>query len=101
LVSIFEPQTDIIVKGFLDVQFGHKMSLSSESHGVITHLSIEEGNTADSELFMPVLTSHQLPNATVVDGGYVSQANVTQGRMLGIKRVLFHKAVGLSLQAMG
>ena len=106
LVSIFEPHTDIIVKGFRDVQYGHKINLSSESHGFITHLSIEEGNTADSELFMPVLASHQLifnqlPNATVADGGYASQANVTQGRMLGIKRVVFHKPVGLSLQAMG
>ncbi len=82
------------------------MNLSSESHGFITHLSIEEGNPADSELFMPVLTSHQtifnqLPKATVADGGYASKANIIQGRAMGIKRVVFHKPVGISLQAMG
>jgi IS5 family transposase len=29
-VSLFEPHTDIIVKGFRDVQYGHKINLSSE-----------------------------------------------------------------------
>ena len=106
IVSLFESHTDIIVKGFRDVQYGHKINLSSESQGFITHLSIEDGNPADVDLFMPVLEFHQLkfnqlPCATVADGGYASQANVTQGRALGIKRVVFHKPVGLSLQAMG
>ena len=31
----------------------------------------------------------------------VSQENVTKGRGLGVKRVVFHKPVGLSLHAMG
>jgi len=106
IVSLFEPHTDIIVKGFRDVQYGHKINLSSEKSGFITYLSIEKGNPADSDLFMPVLDFHQsklgrLPGSVVADGGYASKANVEKGRGLGVKRVVFHKPVGISLQAMG
>jgi len=106
IVSIFEPHTDIIVKGFRDVQYGHKINLSSDKSGFITYLSIEDGNPSDKELFMPVLHAHQekfncLPEAIVCDGGYASLDNVSEGRGLGIKRVVFHKRVGISYHAMG
>ena len=106
IVSLFESHTDIIVKKFRDVQYGHKINLSSEKNGFITYLSIEKGNPSDTELFIPVLDFHQsklgrLPGSVVADGGYASQANVKEGRGLGVKRVVFHKPVGLSLRAMG
>lgn len=31
IVSIFEPHTDVIVKGFRDIQYGHKINLSTET----------------------------------------------------------------------
>ena len=106
LVSLFEPHTDIIVKGFRDVQYGHKINLSSERRGFITYLSIEKGNPSDKDLFLPVLDFHKstlkaLPGSVVADGGYASQANVAEGRSKGIKRVVFNKRVGLTNQAMG
>jgi IS5 family transposase len=106
LVSLFEPHTDIIVKGFRNVQYGHKINLSSERGGFITYLSIEKGNPSDKDLFLPVLDYHQstlkgLPNSVVADGGYASQTNVTKGRGKGIKHVVFNKRVGLTNQAMG
>jgi len=106
IVSLFESHTDIIVKGFRDVQYGHKINLSTERKGFITYLSIEDGNPSDKELFMPVLYAHQkhfdcLPESVVADGGYASQTNVSKGRGLGIKRVVFHKRVGISFHAMG
>lgn len=106
IVSLFESHTDIIVKGFRDVQYGHKINLSSEVSGFITALSIEEGNPSDSTLFLPVLDYHrsvlgQLPRSVVADGGYASQANVAAGRAMGLKHVVFHKPVGVSLTAMG
>ncbi len=55
IVSLFEPHTDIIVKGFREVLYGHKINLSSDRKGFITYLSIEKGNPSDKELFMPVL----------------------------------------------
>jgi IS5 family transposase len=57
-------------------------------------------------LYIPVLDYHQslfgaLPRATVAECGYASQNNVDRDRQRGIKRVVFHKRVSISLQAMG
>jgi IS5 family transposase len=106
IVSLFEPHTDIIIKGFRDVQYGHKINLSTEKHGLITGLSIEKGNPADSERFLPMLHTQQkifnkLPQSVVCDGGYASKENVKNGRALGIQHVVFHKRVGISYLAMG
>lgn len=106
IVSLFEPHTDIIIKGFRDVQYGHKINLSTEKHGLITCLSIEEGNPSDSEQFLPMLYAQQkifnkLPQSVVCDGGYASKDNVKKGRALGIQHVVFHKRVGISYLAMG
>ena len=106
IVSIFEEHTDIIIKGFRDVQYGHKVNLSTEENGFITHFSIENGNPGDKELFLPVLAAHEkhynhLPSSTVCDGGYASKKNVTDGRAMGLKHVVFHKRVGISYQDMG
>ncbi|VAW70010.1 hypothetical protein MNBD_GAMMA10-1991 [hydrothermal vent metagenome] len=65
-VSLFEPHTDIIVKGARDVQYGHKMNLSSDSSGFITYACIEKGNPSDKELFVPVLNAHQENYQTLV-----------------------------------
>jgi len=106
IVSLFESHTDIIIKGFRDVQYGHKINISSEKSGFITYLSIEKGNPSDTDLFIPVLDFHRsklgrLPHSVVADGGYASQVNVAEGRYMGVKRVVFHKPVGLPLRAMG
>ncbi|NRB39484.1 MAG: hypothetical protein HRU20_13605 [Pseudomonadales bacterium] len=59
IVSIFEPHTDLIVKGFRDIQYGHKINLASDRQGFITYLGIEDGNPADSERFLPVVKAHE------------------------------------------
>lgn len=106
IVSLFESHTDVIVKGFRDVQYGHKINLSSDAGGFITYLSIEDGNPADSTLCMPVLKAHRdaykiLPSTFVADGGYASQDNVMQSRKMGVKRAVFNKKRGLTYHAMG
>jgi IS5 family transposase len=80
--------------------------LSSEKNGFITYLSIEDSNPSDKDLFLPVLELHQsilqtIPDAVVADGGYASRKNVAEGRDVGVKRVVFHKPVGASLQEIG
>ena len=106
IVSIFEEHTDVIVKGFRDTHYGHKVNLSTEENGFITYFSIEDGNPADKDLFLPVLKMHEdkynrLPTSVVCDGGYASKKNVSDGRSLGLKHAVFHKRVGISYQAMG
>ena len=106
IVSLFEPHTDIIVKGQRDVQFGHKINLATQQDGFITYCRIEEGNPADALLYMPVLDASQsdyqsVPNAVVADGCYASQENVKLAKALGVKRNVFSKMVGLTLSDMG
>ena len=106
IVSFFESHTDIIIKGFRDIQYGHKINLSTEKRGLITCLSIENGNPSDSERFLPMLHAHQkifgtLPRSVACDSGYASKDNVAKGRALGIAHVVFHKRVGISYLSMG
>jgi len=106
IVSLFEPHTDIIVKGLRDVQFGHKINLATQQDGFITYCRIEQGNPADAVLYMPVLNARQsdyetVPNSAVADGCYASQANVKSAKALGVKRNVFSKMVGLTLTDMG
>lgn len=106
IVSLFEPHTDIIVKSLRDVQYGHKVNLATQADGFITYLTIEEGNTADSDMFLPVLDACEdlygrRPKEVVADGCYASQANVSKARKSGIARVVFNKMVGLTYKDMG
>jgi IS5 family transposase len=106
IVSLFEPHTDIIVKGGRDIQYGHKINLATDERGMITSLVIEEGNPSDADRFLPIIESHQAlygcyPETAVADGGYASKDNVTTGRGLGLKRVVFHKTRGITPRAMG
>jgi IS5 family transposase len=52
--SLLEAHTDIIIKAFRDFQYGHKINLSTEKHGLTTCLSIEKCGSADSERFFPM-----------------------------------------------
>lgn len=106
IVSIFEPHSDIIVKGLKDVHYGHKINLATDTQGLIVHLDILKGNPADKNLYLPVLESHQrlfgqLPHTTVADGGYASAANMDSARSNGVSRAAFHKRAGLGYHAMG
>ena len=106
IVSLFEPHTDIIIKGPREIEYGHKINLATERNGLITAVMIERGNPGDVERFIPLMQAHQsqygcVPTTTIADGGYASQDNIHKGKGLGIKRVGFHKKKGLSVSAMG
>ncbi len=58
IVSIFEEHTDIIVKGSRDIQYGHKINLSTGKIGLVLDVVIEEGNPADTDQCTPMLERH-------------------------------------------
>jgi IS5 family transposase len=106
IVSLFEEHTDIIVKGPRDVAYGHKINLSSDVEGFITHIAIEKGNPSDAERFISVIHGHldtfgDVPDSTVSDGCYASIGNIHEARSLGVNRVVFHKKCGISYSDMG
>lgn len=105
IVSLFEPHTDIIVKGQREVQYGHKLTLSSGASGLVLDMIIEHGNPADRVCLIPLLERHlthygQAPRDLAADGGYASAANLADAKSLGVAHVAFHKRVGLTVEAM-
>jgi IS5 family transposase len=105
IVSLFEPHADIIVKGGRDVQYGHKLNLTSGKSGLILDVVIEAGNPADSDRFLPMLERHiaaygRAPRQAAADGGYASGANLQRAKALGVRDIAFHKKVGLRIEDM-
>jgi hypothetical protein len=105
IFSLFEPHTDIIVKGGRDVQYGHKLNLTTGRSGLILDLVIEAGNPADSERFLPLLKRHIASHGGRPDRQpptVVSQAatNLAQAKALGVRDAAFHKKADLRVMDM-
>jgi IS5 family transposase len=105
IVSLFEPHADVIVKGSRDVEYGHKLNLTTGRSGLILDLVIESGNPADSERFLPMLERHiafygRAPHQAAADGGYASRHNLSQAKARGVKDMAFHKKAGLRIEDM-
>jgi IS5 family transposase len=102
IFSIFEPHTDIIVKGGREVVFGHKVNLVSGKSNLILHCDILKGNPSDSGLYQSatkaVIQNYGItPRDSVGDGGFASKENVKFAKSEGIINVVFNKIKG-SLQ---
>lgn len=105
VVSLYEPHSDIIVKGSRDTQYGHKINLTTGRKGLILDATIESGNPSDTDRYLPMLQRQveiygQLPAEIAADGGYASIANLTEAKALGVSEVAFQKKKGLSVEAM-
>jgi len=105
IVSLFEPHADIIVKGSRDVEYGHKLNLTTGRSGFILDLVIESGNPADSERFLPMRERHiaiygEAPRQAAADGGYANRHNLSQAKALGVCDMAFHKKAGLAIEDM-
>lgn len=105
LVSLFEEHADIIVKGSRDVEYGHKLNLTTGRSGMILDLVIEAGNPADKERLLPMLERHialygQAPRQAAADGGFASRANLATAKAWGVRDMAFHKKAGLSIEDM-
>ena len=102
VVSIFEPHTDIIVKGQRDVVYGHKIFLTTGKSNLIFDCAIKKGNPNDSEQFMPALQRHlerfgEAPKDVAADGGFASKTNGEDARGSGVQNVAFSALKGNTL----
>ena len=105
IVSIFEDHTDIIVKGSRDVQYGHKINLSTGRSGLILDVVIEQGNPADVDRLLAMLDRHidvygKAPRQMAADGGYASVENLREAKARDVDDVVFHKKRGLNVEDM-
>jgi len=102
IFSIYEQHTDIIVKGSREVEFGHKINLSTGKSNLILDCEIFKGNPSDKTLYQQtidrVIDNYDIiPRDSVTDGGFASKENAEFSIERGIVNVVFNKVVG-SLQ---
>ncbi len=102
VLSIFEPHTDIIIKNRREVEYGHKLCLTSGASGLVTDLVIEQGNPADSELAVRMVERQaeiygRVPRQIAFDGGFASKQNLADIKAAGVKDVAFSKRRGLKV----
>lgn len=100
LVSIFEEHTDILVKGQREVEYGHKVFVSTGASSLILDCIIEDGNPADKTLAIAMVDRHierhgVAPKQAAFDGGFASQANLRDMKERGVEDVMFSKTCGL------
>ena len=105
VVSIFEPHTDILVKGRRDVLYGHKVCLTGGASSLIVDCVIEEGNPADATLVDRTLERQielfgRAPRQACFDGGFASKANIATAKALGVEDIAFHKKRGIAISEM-
>jgi len=99
LFSIYEQHTDIIVKGSREVQFGHKINLSTGKSNLILSCEVLRGNPSDKDLFQPTLEKvigdyGIIPRDSATDGGYATKLNAAYAQAKGITNIVFNKVVG-------
>lgn len=104
IFSIYELHTDIIVKGSREVQFGHKVNLTTGKSNLILDCEVLRGNPSDRILFQPTVSRviegyRTVPRDIATDGGYASLENLEYAKRRGIANVVFNKVVG-SLRSM-
>jgi IS5 family transposase len=99
LFSIYEQHTDIIVKGSREIQFGHKINLSSGKSNLILSCDVLRGNVSDKDLYQPtidkVIADYGItPRDIATDGGYATKVNAAYAKEKGIVNIVFNKIVG-------
>ena len=100
VVSLFEPHTNIIVKGGRGTHYGHKVNFATGRSGLALDVVVEDGNPADSARCLPMLARHvehygAAPTHAAFDGGYASRENLKAAKALGMTHAVFHKKRGM------
>jgi IS5 family transposase len=96
LFSIFEPHTDILVKGQREKEFGHKVLITRGDSNLILDHAVLEGNPNDKTLLIPSIATiisqyGKVPESTSNDGGFISQENINACQKQGIINIVFTK----------
>jgi IS5 family transposase len=105
IVSIFEPDTDIIVKDSRETRYGHKVYLTGGKSSLVLDCVIEEGNPADATLIERSLERHidlfgEAPRQAAFDGGFASKENISTAKALGVEDIAFHRKSGIQISDM-
>lgn len=105
VVSLFDPDTDIIEKGGRETIFGHKVCLTVGKGNLVLDAMMERGNPADTAFFPEALDRHRAQygraaETVAADGGFASTANGEYALAQGVVNVSFSKRVGRALRGL-
>jgi IS5 family transposase len=94
VVSMFEPQTEIIRKGKASkpTEFGKMVKVQEAENQIVTHYAVYDERPADSDLLVEAVERHEerlgcVPQIVAADAGFYSQANEKQLEEMGVKNV--------------
>jgi IS5 family transposase len=94
IVSVFEPETEVIRKGKASkpTEFGKLVKIQEAENQIVTHYEVYDRRPSDSELLMPAIKKHieqfgRAPRLAAADTGFFSAANEASAQQLGVKRV--------------
>ncbi len=94
IVSVFEPQTEVIRKGKAGkpTEFGKLLKVQEAENQVVTHYEVFGQRPSDSELLTPSLEKHieqfgRAPHTAAADAGFFSAANEAKAEQMGVKKV--------------
>jgi transposase, IS5 family len=94
MVSVFEPDTEVIRKGKASkpTEFGKMVSIQEAENQIVIHCEVFSQRAADSDLLIPAIEKHKellgrVPDMAAADAGFFSAASETAAKEMGVKRV--------------
>jgi transposase, IS5 family len=94
IVSVFEPQTEIIRKGKASqpTEFGKLVKIQEAENQIITHYEVYDQRPSDASLLVDSVEKHRkqtgrVPHTVAADSGFYTQANEKQLEASGVKRI--------------
>ena len=94
ILSMFEPDTEVIRKGKASkpTEFGKMVKIQEAENQIVTHFEVFDRRPSDSDLLTPSIEKHQelldrFPDLVAADAGFFSAANEAAARKLGVKQV--------------
>jgi IS5 family transposase len=94
ILSMFEPDTEVIRKGKASkpTEFGKMVKIQEAENQIVTHFEVFDRRPSDSDLLTPSIEKHKelldrAPDLVAADAGFFSAANENAARKLGVKQV--------------
>lgn len=94
IVSVFEPDTEVIRKGKASkpTEFGKMVKIQEAENQIVIHCEVFDQRPSDSDLLTPSIEKHKelpnlVPDLVAADAGFFSAANETAAKQQGVKRV--------------
>jgi transposase, IS5 family len=94
LVSVFEPQTEVIRKGKASkpTEFGKMVKIQEAEGQIVTHYEVYDSRPSDSDILLPSIELHEqllgrTPRLVTADAAFYSHSNETAAHARGVKRV--------------